>query len=350
MSNTNDGHTRSSARVGLQPVANVGVRICGSGSFVPDKVLSNADFERMMDTTDEWIFQRTGIRERRIADPAKGEDNKHFCTQALSRALRDARMDPKELDCIVIATVTPDMLCPSAACEVSAALGAGHAAAFDVTAACSGFVYSITIAHDMIRAGSHRTVGVVGCDVMTSVMDYSDRRVSILFGDAAGAVVLRATDDTTRGMIAQCMHADGSGWRELYLPRSERNFPEGHDASPDKINRLQMNGREVFKFAVRTFSEVIQQCLDKAGLTADDVDHFVCHQSNARILESARERFGLPEEKLYVNIDKFGNSSAGSVGLCFDQLRQSGRITEGQLVMFVAFGGGLTWAASLWRV
>lgn len=343
-------HSPHADAVGLQPVAQVGVRIAGSGSFVPERRLTNADFEKLVDTSDEWIFQRTGIRERRIADPDKGENSVHFCSTALGRALEDARLAPTDLDCIVCATVTPDMLCPSTACQVSATLGAGHAAAFDVTAACSGFVYSITIAHALIRAGNFRTVGVIGCDVMSKAMDYTDRRVSILFGDAAGAAVLKATDDTSRGMLAQCMHADGSGWRELYLPRSLRTFPEGETPDPAKIDKLQMNGREVFKFAVRTFSEVIEQCLTKAGVKATDVDHYVCHQSNARILESARERFGLPEDKIYVNIDRYGNSSAGSVGLCFDQLRKAGKIREGQLVMFVAFGGGLTWAASLWRI
>jgi 3-oxoacyl-[acyl-carrier-protein] synthase-3 len=343
-------HSAHADAVGLQPVAQVGVRIAGSGSFVPERRLTNADFEKLVDTTDEWIFQRTGIRERRIADREKGENTVHFCSTALRRALEDARMPASELDCIVCATVTPDMLCPSTACQVSAAVGAGTAAAFDVTAACSGFVYSITIAHSLIRAGTFRNIGVIGCDVMSKAMDYTDRRVSILFGDAAGCAILRATDDTTRGMLAQCMHADGSGWKELYLPRDKYSFPPDQPYSPEKVDRLQMNGREVFKFAVRTFSEVIEQCLEKAGVKATDVDHYVCHQSNARILESARERFGLPEEKIYVNIDRFGNSSAGSVGLCFDQLRKAGRIHEGQLVMFVAFGGGLTWAASLWRM
>ncbi len=343
-------HSPQADAIGLQPVANVGVRICGTGSFVPERRLTNADFEKLVDTSDEWIFQRTGIRERRIADPAKGENTVHFCSTALGRALEDAKMRADELDCIIVGTVTPDMSCPSTACQVSARLSGGHAAAFDVTAACSGFVYSMTIAHSLIRAGTFRAVGVVGCDVMSKVIDYTDRRVSILFGDAAGAAVIKATDDTTRGMLAQRMHADGSGWKDLYLPRIERDFPEGEEITDNRLGRLQMNGREVFKFAVRTFSQVIEECLTKAGVSAGDVDHYVCHQSNARILESARERFGLPEDKIYVNIDHYGNSSAGSVGLCFDELRKAGRVKEGQLVMFVAFGGGLTWAASLWRV
>src|SRR5690606_13898196 len=198
-------HPTHADSVGLQPVASVGVRICGTGSFVPERRLTNADFEQLVDTSDEWIVQRTGIRERRVATPEKGENTVHFCTTALGRALDDARMKATDLDCIICATVTPDMLCPSTACQVSANVGAGHAAAFDVTAACSGFVYSITLAHALVRAGNFRTVGVVGCDVMSKVMDYTDRRVAILFGDAAGAAVIKATDDASRGMIAQCM-------------------------------------------------------------------------------------------------------------------------------------------------
>jgi 3-oxoacyl-[acyl-carrier-protein] synthase III len=183
-------------------------------------------------------------------------------------------------------------------------------------------------------------------------MEYTTegRGTAIIFGDAAGAAVLQATDDTSRGIIAQTMHADGSGWKHLYIPRQPRDFPSDVEPSEQKLGRMHMNGREVFKFAVGTFSDLIAETLEKAGLKAEDVDHYICHQSNARILESARERFGIPSEKMYVNIDRVGNSSAGSVPLCLDELRAAGRVQEGQIVMFVAFGGGLTWAASLWKL
>lgn len=332
------------------PTERVGVRIAGSGSCVPEGRMTNADFERLMDTSDEWIRQRTGIAERRKCDPDKGESTLWMSTTALRRALDDARLDGKDLDLVIVGTVTPEMLCPATSCRVAAALGAAGAPAFDITAACCGFVYSLNVAASLIRAGSFRTVGVIGCDHMTSVMDYTDRRTSILFGDAAGAVVLRATDDAARGPVAMIMHADGSRWQDLFLPKSARDFPPTVSAAEHKPGCLVMNGQAVFKFAVKTFSDLIEETLARAGLRPDDVDHFVCHQSNLRILEASRERFGIPEHKLYVNIERYGNSSAGSVPLCFDELRRAGKVRDGQLALFVAFGGGLTWASSLWRI
>jgi len=328
----------------------IGVRIAGTGCAYPDGKLTNADFTRMVDTSDEWIQQRTGIKERRKCDMSKGESATPLCTLALQRALADARMDAKELDLLIIGTVTGEMMCPSTACRVAANVGAAGAAAFDVTAACCGFVYSMNIAHDMIRAGSFRNVGVIGCDIMSEAMDYTNRNVCVLFGDAAGAAILRATDDTSRGVIASGMHADGSGWKDLYIPRRERDVPSEEDLALFKPDKLMMNGREVYKFAVGTFPRLIEQTLAKAGIGAMDVDMYVCHQSNARMLEAARERLGIPSEKLYINIDRFGNCSAGSVPVCLDELRKAGKCQEGQLVMFVAFGGGLTWASSLWRL
>ncbi len=331
-----------------------GVRLAGTGSCVPDGRITNADLEKVMDTSDEWIVQRTGIRERRKIDREKGESTRTLSAEALRRALVDARMSAEELDLIVVGTCTGESTVPSVACRVAALLGAKGAAAFDITAACSGFVYALNVAHELVRSGSRRAVGVIGCDTLTPLMDYDNRGVSILFGDAAGAAVLRPSDDPTKGILAQVMHSDGEGWRDLYLPRSERELPEGVHLSDEpggvKLHKLQMNGRQIYKFAVGTFGDLIQETLDKAGVKASDVDQYVCHQSNARILESARERFGIPEEKMYVNIEMFGNSSAGSVPLCFDQLRTAGKVREGQLVMFVAFGAGLTWASSLWRI
>src|SRR5690606_9809973 len=273
--------------------------------------------------------------ERRMVDPSKGEGTTSLSTLALQRALVDARVDPKELDLVIVATVTAEMTCPSVACRIAAAVGAGTAAAFDLVAACSGFVYAMNIAHDRIKAGTHRTVAVGGCDRLTQNMDYSDngRGVCIIFGDAAGAAILKASDDANLGIIAQSMHADGAGADELYFPRAERDIPlpikERGEADKVVLNTLQMNGRSVFRFAVGTFPQLIQETLDKANLTAEDVDQFICHQSNIRILEASRERFGLPAEKLYVNIDRTGNSSAGSVPLCLDELRQAGKVREG---------------------
>ncbi len=333
-----------------RPVPRVGVRIAGTGHCVPDKKLTNADFERMVDTTDEWIVQRTGIHERRVCDPDKGESVRSLSVKALSRAIEDARIDPSELDLVILGSVTGEMSCPATACRVAAEVGAVGAGAFDIAAACSSFVYGLNIGHDMIRTGAMRNVAVIGCDVMSEIMDYTDRGVCILFGDAAGAAILRATDDTTRGMIAGRLHADGTGWRELYLPRKPRDLAEGVDPATVKMGSLQMNGREVYKFAVSTFGKLIEQTLDDAGMKATDIDMFVCHQSNARILESARSKFGIPESKLYVNIDRYGNCSGGSVPVVLDELRRAGKCRENDVVMFVAFGGGLTWASSLWRL
>lgn len=329
-----------------------GVRLAGTGSCLPEKRLTNADLEKMMDTSDEWIVQRTGIKERRIIDPSKGEGTTWLCTTALERALADAKLKPSDLDMVVVATVSMEMTCPSTSCRVAEKIGAGHAGAVDLTAACCGFVYAMNFAHDLVMGGSYKTVGVIGCDVLTPLMDYNTegRGTAIIFGDAAGAAVIQATDDAEKGIIAQAMHADGSGWRHLFIPRRESDYPPGYEGVERRFGKMIMNGREVFKFAVTTFQGLIAETLEKAGITADDVDHFVCHQSNARILEAARERFGIPHEKMYVNIDRVGNTSAGSVPVCLDELRAAGRIKEGQLVMLVAFGGGLTWASSLWRV
>lgn len=330
----------------------IGVRLAGTGSCLPDNRLTNNDLAAVMDTDDEWIRQRTGITERRIISLEKGENAATLSAAALRRALADAKMDASELDLVIVATVSGDMSCPSTACRVAAEIGAANAGAFDVLAACSGFVFSLNVAHDLIRGGSYRNVGIVGCDVLSQFMDYSDsgRGVAILFGDAAGAAIVRASDDPGLGIVAQSMHADGSRWGDLYLPSAQRDITSESNRAGTRPRCLQMNGREVYKFAVTTFSKLIEETLAKAGITADDVDHFVCHQSNARILESAREKFGIPPEKMYVNIDRVGNTSAGSVPLCLDELRSQGRVKDGEIVMFVAFGGGLTWASSLWQL
>lgn len=340
----------SLARAVARATPNLGVRLAGVGSAAPEGRLTNADLERTMDTSDEWIVQRTGIRERHICDPMKGECVLSLSTEALRRALADARIPASELDLIVLGSVTGEMTCPATACRIASDLGAANAGAFDLLAACSGFLYGLNIAHDLIRAGSFKTIGVVGCDVMSSVIDYENRGVAILFGDAAGAAVLRATDDMTKGIVASSLHSDGSRWKDLFLPSASRDVPDRCDLELVRSGGLLMNGREVYKFAVTTFGTLIEQTLEAAGVTAADVDMYVCHQSNARMLESARERFGIPEEKFYVNIDRYGNCSAGSVPVCLDELRRAGKCREGDLVMFVAFGGGLTWAASLWRL
>lgn len=332
----------------------VGVTIVGTGSALPEGVITNQFLEKCMDTSDEWIIQRTGIRTRHKIDRSKGESTYSLGAAALTKALAYARMQPTDLDLILCATMTPEMGCPPTGCLIGNAIGAPSCAAFDISGACSGYVYTLNVAHEMIRGGLYRNVAVIGSDCITPLMDYSNngRTTAILFGDGAGAAILKATDDTRQGILAQTMHADGRGWKEIYIPHDPSDFPPGVACDPEKLGHVQMNGAGVFKFAVGTFPGVIQETLDKAGLTAADVDMFVCHQSNARILTAARERFGLAEHKLHVNIDRVGNTLAASVPLCLDELVQSGKIRlgGGQKVLFVAFGGGLTWGSCLWQL
>ncbi len=327
-----------------------GVRIAGCGSAVPDKRLTNADLAAIVETSDEWIRQRTGIQERRVLDPERGETQLWLATQGLQNALSDAGMCGSDLDLIIHASVTSEMTCPSNACRIAASVGAEPAGAFDLVAACSGFVYAMNVADSLIRTGRYGSIGVIGCDAMTTAVDLTDRTVSILFGDAAGAAILVRDDDPNRGCMYQTLNADGRTWPSLFIPRNESDLPPDREDSGARLGTLRMDGREVYKFAVGKFREVIEDALRSTGLAVDDISQFVCHQSNIRIIESAMDKIGLPPEKVYVNIDRYGNSSAGSVGLCLDELWKAGKINEGETVVLVAFGGGLTWASSVWNV
>ena len=334
------------------PRGRVGVRIAGTGIALPRRTMTNQDLEKVMDTSDEWIRQRTGIHTRYVVDREHGESVLHLAAPALQNALADAKMQASELDLILCATMCPEMACPPTACRVAASIGAGNAGAMDLSAACCGFVYAMNIAHDLIKGGAYRTIGVIGADTLSKFLQYTTegRGTAIIFGDAAGAMILQADDDPAKGILAQAMHSDGNGWKEIYTPNTPFDFPPGVEPDPSMYGRVHMNGATVFKFAVGTFPDLIQETLDKVALRADQVDMFVCHQSNARILVAARERFGLPEDKLYINIDRYGNTVAASVPLCLHELRMSGRVKPGQKVMFVAFGGGLTWGSSLWQL
>lgn len=330
----------------------IGVRLAGTGLGLPAGKLTNADLEKLMDTSDEWIVQRTGIRERRVIDQSKGESTCWMATAALANALERSGKKPTDLDLVICATMTPEMFCPATACRVVDNLKAGQAGAFDLSAACSGFVFGMNLAHELIRGGAYRTIGVIGADALSTLMDYSTagRSTAIIFGDAAGAAVFTADENPALGVLAQAMHADGSGWKDIYVPTCARDFPAGVAPDEAKFGKVQMNGGTVFKFAVGTFPELIQETLDKAGLKPADIDMFVCHQSNARILHAARDRFGVPEDKLYINIDRYGNTVGASVPLCLHELIMQGRVKPGMKVMFVAFGGGLTWGSSLWQL
>ncbi|MBM4112623.1 MAG: ketoacyl-ACP synthase III [Phycisphaerae bacterium] len=326
-----------------------GVRLLGTGSAVPPAELTNKDLEKILDTTDEWIHQRTGITARRICDPGR-EGTYTLARDAVSRALEASKRRAEDLDLVICATCTAEMTCPSTACRITGALGATRAGAFDLTAACSGFVYAMNVADTLIRSGRFQRIGVVGADAMSTMVDYTDRSVSILFGDAAGAAILEADPDPSRGCIHQTLSADGSDWRTLYMPRRCQEIPPGEESNPIRLGYLRMHGREVFRFAVTKFREVIEEALSATKLTPDDVSQFICHQSNRRIIETAIEKIGLPRDKVHVNIDRYGNSSAGSVGLCLDELWRAGKIPQGRPMILVAFGGGLTWASSVWNV
>ncbi len=330
------------------PPVHRGVRIAGTGSYVPEGLLTNDDLARMVDTSDEWIQQRTGIRRRHICDPTT-EGTLVMSREALRRALDQAGLEASSLDMIIVATVTMEMTCPSTAARIAGELGATPAAAFDITAACCGFLYALNLADTLVRSGRADRVGIVGCDWMSSIIDYDDRSCSILFGDAAGAAVLEATDDPSKGCIHQTMHADGRGWPALYIPRRDRDLADGDTVEGIRLGCLRMNGREVYKFAVNQFQNSISGALEAAELTPDEVGSYICHQSNLRIIESAVEKLGLPREKVYVNIDEYGNSSAGSVGLCLDQMRTKGLIDESKPSLLVAFGGGMTWSSCVWN-
>jgi 3-oxoacyl-[acyl-carrier-protein] synthase III len=314
--------------------------------------MTNHDLVQLMDTSDEWIVQRTGIKSRRIIDKEKGESTTSLAVVALKNALADAHMEANDLDLLICATMTPPMNCPAMASLVALDAGIKNAGAFDINAACSSFVYAMNLAHDVVRGGAYRSIAIVGSDTLSTLMDYSTagRGTAIIFGDAAAAVIFRATDDLSKGIIAQAMHSDPTGWKEIYVPREPRDFPPGTPYEQSKCHHVQMNGAAVFKFAVTTFSNLIAETLERAHLKPEDVAMYVCHQSNRRILTAARERYGLPEEKLYINIDRYGNTVSASVPLCLDELRKAGRIHEGDKVMFLAFGGGLTWSSSLWQV
>lgn len=333
-----------------------GVTIGATAHYLPERVVTNSDLEKVMDTSDEWIVQRTGVRERHFC--AEGESTREMSFEVLKSLLRDSGTKPEELDLFILATVGSRMACPSTACQILGDLakdpefGPTGAGAFDITVACSGFTYALNMAHDLIRAGQYRKIVVVGAEHLSKLIELTTvgRGTAIIFGDGAGGVLVERSERDEQGILSQMMRSDGSKWDELYIPREERDVPEVTHNAELPIGLMRMNGRAIFKFAVGTFGDLIQETLDKAGLEAGDVDHYICHQSNVRILDACRDRFGLPAEKLPVNIDRLGNTSAASVPILFDEQMKAGRIKPGEKVMFVAFGAGLTWTSSLWQL
>lgn len=324
-----------------------GVRIAGTGRAMPERILTNNDLAKIVDTTDEWIQQRTGIKARRAASDA--ETVFSLGRDALLKALERSGVKASELDMIIVASVSGEMICPSTASRISEAVGAGEAAVFDLAAACSGFLYGMNLADTMIRCGRAEKIAVIGVEVLTRLVDWSDRSVSIIFGDGAGAAIFEADADASKGCIHQTMHGDGRLWRTLYHPKLERDVPAGDEANPIRLGHLRMHGREIYKFAVTRFQEAIRDALESTGLQVDQVQQYICHQSNQRIIESAIEKLKLPADRVYINIDRYGNTSAASIPICLDELYEAGRIEPGKPMILVAFGAGVTWASCVWN-
>jgi 3-oxoacyl-[acyl-carrier-protein] synthase-3 len=328
-------------------MANFGSIIAGTGSYVPEKRLTNDDLSKLVETNDEWIVQRTGIRERRIAGPE--ESTATLATAAARRALDAAGLEPKDLDLILCATITPEMVFPSTACFIEQALGLQTTPAFDITAACSGFIYALETGANFVRTGRYKNVLVIGAETLSRITDYTDRGSCILFGDGAGAVVLQRSNDEHRGLIYSSLHADGSGWDMLCCtPGSRHPIDEALIAGRKQF--MKIKGREVYKFAVQRFQELIEDAMRKCELTVDQIKLVVPHQVNQRIIDSAMERLNFAPEKAFVNIDKYGNTSAASIPIALDEAWRSGRVSPGDIVIFVAFGAGLTWANAVVRV
>ena len=319
--------------------------IAGSGMYVPDQVVTNDDLSKFVDTSDEWIRSRTGIAERRIATDT--ETSVSMAVAAARTACTQADVDPASLDLVIVATYTPDQYMPSVASLVQNELGATRAGAFDLNAACSGFVYALSVGTQFIRSGAAERVLVVGADLVSRFLDFKDRRTCVLFGDGAGAVVLQASDEPA-GLLSMDLGSDGSAGRHLTLGSPERYVGLNGADSVDRAF-MRMNGQEVYRFAVRVMGEAAAKAVHDAGLTYDDIDLFIPHQANLRIIDAAAKRLELPRDKVWVNVDRYGNTSNASVPICLVEAEDGGSLTPGMNVVLVGFGGGLTWAAAVVR-
>ncbi len=314
--------------------------IVGAGAYLPERVVTNDDLAAKMDTTDEWIVQRTGIRQRHIA--ADGELTSHLAVKASERALAAAGLTAADVDLIVLATTTPDETFPATATRVQAMLGMTRGAAFDVQAVCAGFVYALAVADNFIKAGQAETALVIGAETFTRILDWTDRGTAVLFGDGAGAVVLKAVEGGDRGILSTHLHSDGRGHDALYV--------DGGPSSTGQVGHVRMQGKEVFKHAVVKLARVIQEALDANGMKAEDIDWLVPHQANRRIIDGMADKYRLSRDKVVVTVDRHANTSAASVPLALAEAIGDGRIKPGQLVVLEAIGGGLAWGAALVRM
>ncbi len=327
----------------------LGLRIAGTGRAVPERVLTNQYFAERMDTTDDWIRTRTGIIERRVV--SEGESTATLATAAAQEAISDAGLVAKDIGLIIVATATPECFFPSTACFVQDALGVGPTPAFDLSAACSGWIYAFLTGAHMLQSGHFRNILVIGAETMSRIVDYEDRATCILFGDGAGAAVLSATPDTSGPCVLhQELAANFSGMSLLSIPAGGSRLPASHMTIDERLHYLKMQGREVYKLAVKKNFEMVDSTLAQAGISAEDIAVVIPHQSNLRIVESARQRLGLAPEQMFTNIHKYGNTSSASVPMGLDECRKTGRVKSGDLVLMVAFGAGFTWGSALVRL
>ena len=318
----------------------------GTGSYTPARVLTNDEFSKILDTSDQWIRERTGIRERRVAGP--DESNACMAKAAAERVLEETGLTPPDLDAVVVATCSPDRLLPSQACDLQAILGAKNAAAFDVGAACTGFLYALNVAAGLVAAEQARYVLVVASEKLTSIMDWTDRTTAVLFGDGAGATIVRKSD-TGRGILSSFMKSDGTLAELLYRPGGGAAHPPDEALLKDHSYYIKMAGREVFKAAVLSMADACGTVLTRAGLSAADIDLLIPHQANIRIIEATAKHAGVPMDKVYVNVDRFGNTSAASIAIALDEAVKTGRLKPGMVVMLCAFGAGFTWGSMVVR-
>jgi 3-oxoacyl-[acyl-carrier-protein] synthase-3 len=324
------------------------VAIAGTGSYTPSRVLTNAELEKMVDTSDDWITSRTGIKERRIAAP--GEATSDMAVRAAEAALENAKVRPEELDIIIVATVSPDTFFPATACYVQSRLGAKRATAFDVSAACSGFLYALQISRNFINTGHCEKVLIIGAEKLSSMTNWEDRNTCVLFGDGAGAAVLVANkdqSDRSRRVLSTVMGSDGDQTDILVVPGGGSKCPITPDNVDQRLNTISMLGRDVYKYAVNAMKHACEQALTAAGRTAEDVAMVIPHQANIRIIEAIIDRLGIPMERTFINLNKYGNTSAAAIAIALDEANRTGAIKSGDIVLLVAFGAGLTWAAAV---
>ena len=322
-------------------------KITALGTYVPPRLLTNADLERMVETSDQWIVERTGIRQRHIAE--KGQATSDLAVEAARACLAERGVDAKEVEQIVVGTVTPDMLFPATACLVQHKLGCNGAWGFDISAACSAFVYALQCGVQSVASGSQKKVLVIGADVMSSIIDYTDRATCVIFGDGAGAVLIEPAGEDGLGILDYIHEVDGSGGCSLYMPGGGSLHPSTHETVEKKMHYVHQDGQAVFKYAVRKMADICERLLTRNGVTGHDIDCFVPHQANLRIIRATGDRLGLKPESIIVNIDQFGNTTAGTIPLAMHTARQSGRLKKGDLVLLAAVGAGFTAGACLLR-